>query len=349
MNIFDSLNTKKKNVGKPPGSLEYTGQFNTETIIIEVIEYNDKVYKRYHISDLSELNIKMDRIYWINVIGLHNRELVEKIGNRFELHRMDLEDSTQVSQRSKIEFRPTYLFTVLKMIYKNDNEKVKHEHISIFVKSNILLTLQEVKGDVFDGIRDRLANKTDSLREKSINFLYYLMLDSVIDHFIVFAEVLERTLSNFETLILTQDEIEVDTLYSFKKELLFFNIVILSVKEALVDFTRKKSLYFDDLLQPYYDDLKDRLKQISDYLRSFKEITDSIYDMQIAKTSIDMNKTMMTLTIFATIFIPLTFLSGVFGMNFKYFPGMSYKYSIHIFITICVVVAILMLRYLKRK
>lgn len=341
------FNTKKNAVGVPPGSLEYTGMYKNEEIEINVIEYNIDQYTRITLKDISELEINDNSNYWINIIGLYDKELIQKVGKMFTLHQMDLEDVVQVYQRSKIEIDENYLFSVLKMIYVVKNE-ILREHISFFVKDNVLITLQETKGDVFEELRFRLELGKGQVRAKNVSYLYYSMLDSLVDNFILVTQKLENDLQKFEIRLVTKDDVDVDSLYSLKKELLYFERVIRTTSEAIMSFVSTNSEYYDSSLKPYYKDIIEHLKQISEYLKSFGEITDNLYDIQMAKVSNDMNKTMMTLTIFSTIFIPLSFLAGVFGMNFTYFPGMTYKYSIHIFIVVCIVIAVAMLKYVKR-
>lgn len=348
MNVNEVFNTKKNEIGVLPGSLEYTGKHKDVKTEINIIEYNSKEYKRYSIRDISEITIENSKNYWINIVGLHNKDLIQRVGKIFGFHHMDLEDVVQVFQRSKIEISKTYLFAVLKMIYAEE-EEIKREHISFFIKENILITLQETKGDIFDEIRNRLELGKGQVKDRGVSYLYYSMLDTIVDNFIMVADKLENDLQKFEIRLVREDDVNIDNLYSLKKELLFFERVIGTVKEAITNFISIDSEYYNSSLKPYYQDINEHLKQISEYLKSFGEITDNLYDIQMAKVSNDMNQTMMTLTIFSTIFIPLSFLAGVFGMNFTYFPGMTYKYSIHIFIVVCVIIAVGMLNYVKKK
>lgn len=347
MNTNDIFNTKRNAVGVPPGSLEYTGVYKDVEIEINIIEYNSDEYKRFTIKNISELQINENYNYWINIIGLHDKDLINAIGKMFVLHHMDLEDVVQVFQRSKIEINKTYLFSVLKMIYVLKDD-ILREHISFFVRENVIITLQETKGDVFEELRNRLELGKGQVRNKDVRYLYYSMLDSLVDNFVLVTQKLENNLQRFEIRLVTEDDVDVDSLYSLKKELLYFERVVRTTSEAIYDFVNTTSDYYDSSLKPYYKDITEHLKQVSEYLRSFGEITDNLYDIQMAKVSNDMNKTMMTLTIFSTIFIPLSFLAGVFGMNFTHFPGMTYKYSLYIFIGVCVVIAVVMLRYVKR-
>jgi len=348
MSVNDVFKVKKNAVGIPPGSLSYTGTYKDEEIEIEVIEYNNEEVLRYNIDNFLDLKILDNKNYWINIIGLHKEELIYQVGNKFNIHHMDLEDIVQVFQRSKIDINEEYLFSVMKMIYMKENDIIR-EHTSIIVKDNLLITLQEKKGDIFDNLRDRIENKKGQVRSRDTNYLYYLILDSIVDNFVIVTHKLEQDLQKIESEQLLQDEVNVNHLYSLKKELLYFDRVIDITKEIIGSFIKKESKYYSMHLRPYYIDLLGHLVQIDEYLKSFGEITDNLYDIQMARVTNETNETVMTLTIFSAIFIPLSFLAGVFGMNFTYFPGMKYKYSLYIFIVLCFVIAFGMLKYFSKK
>ena len=348
MSVNDVFKIKKNAVGIPPGSLEYTGIYKDEKIEIDVIEYNKDEFKRYQIDSFLDLKVVETNNYWINVVGLHKEEIIYQVGNKFEIHHMDLEDIVQVFQRSKIDINEKYLFSVMKMIYIRNNEIIR-EHTSIFVKDNVLITLQEKKGDVFDNLRDRIESRRGQVRSRDITYLYYLILDTLVDSFVIVTHKLEQDLQKIESEQLLQDEVNVNHLYTLKKELLYFDRVIDITKGIVSSFIKNESKYFTNRLRPYYLDLLEHLLQIDEYLKSFGEITDNLYDIQMARVTNETNETVMTLTIFSAIFIPLSFLAGVFGMNFTHFPGMDYKYSLYIFIIICIVIALGMLRYFSKK
>lgn len=344
---FNLLSLKRTNIGEPPGTLSYEGPHKDIGVQIEVIEYNQETHIKKVITSLDELIIG-DKKYWINIIGLHDIDLIRQIGEKFEIHHMDLEDVVHVSQRSKIEIKDDYLFSIFKMVYLKGDE-TSHEHISMFVKDKMLLTFQEIPGDVFDSVRERLENGKGRIRKLGIDYLFYALLDMLVDHYFPVINKSYTTFSDVELRALEEDNPQMSEIYRLRKEMLYMMNAVTPIKDAIYNFTKTENPYFTKESIPYYADLMDHLSQINDSLKTFREMINSLYEMQMAKVSNDLNKTMMTLTIFSVIFIPLNFLAGVFGMNFTHFPGMTNPYAIYIFIVVCLTIAFGMLSYFKLK
>lgn len=344
---FNLLSLKRANIGEPPGTLSYQGPHKDIGVQIEVIEYNHEYYVKREIASLDEL-VMGDNKYWINITGLHNIDLIREIGEKFGIHHMDLEDVVHVSQRSKIEIKDDYLFSIFKMVYLK-GEETKHEHVSIFVKDKALLTFQEIPGDVFESVRKRLEDGKGRTRKLGIDYLFYALVDVLVDHYFPVIDKSYSAFSDVELRALEESEPDMGEIYRLRKELLYMMNAVTPIKDAIYNFTKIDSPYFKKESIPYYADLMDHLSQISDSLKSYREMINSLYEMQMAKVSNDLNKTMMTLTTFSVIFIPLSFLAGVFGMNFTHFPGMTYPYAIYIFGVVCIAIAFGMLGYFKLK
>lgn len=344
---FNLLTFKKTNIGEPPGTLSYQGAYMDIGVQIDVIEYNQETHVKRKITNLDELIIE-DKKYWINVTGLHDIDLIRQIGEKFEIHHMDLEDVVHVSQRSKIEIKEDYLFSIFKMIYLS-GDIVKHEHVSIFLRDNVLLSFQELPGDVFDGVRKRLEDGNGRTRKRGIDYLYYALIDVLVDHYFPVINKSYLTFSDVELKALEESGPDMNEIYKLRKELLYMMNAVTPIKDAISNFVKTENAYFNKESIPYYADVMDHLNQISDSLKAYREMVNSLYEMQMAKVSNDLNKTMMTLTTFSVIFIPLSFLAGVFGMNFTHFPGMNYPYAIYIFAAGCVAIAFGMLGYFKLK
>ena len=339
------LNGKKGPTNEPPGTLSYNGKHNNIKIRIECIEYNKTTYKKSELTTIKGPFDK-DKVYWFNIIGLHDVGLIEEIGNEFQLHPMDLEDIVHVSQWSKIEINEVYLFSIFKMMYLS-NAKIIHEHLGIVQYDNILLTFQETSGDVFDNIRKRLENNHNNSREYGSNFLFYSLIDALVDQYFEILTHLASDIKNIEIKIYDNDLKSRENIYYLRKELLHLLNSVTPIKDSIKSLVNKEVITKEML--PYYNDLLDHLNQISDALRAYKEMTNSLHEMQMANASNEMNKTMMTLTIFSAIFIPLSFLAGVFGMNFTYMPGLDSPSAFYIFIATCLIIAVGMLLLLKRK
>lgn len=350
MSIYDPFNIihfKKDFIGGPPGTIEYTGLYRNVDITIDAIIYDKDSIEQVHLDDIDG-QFDNNKIYWFNIIGLHNMDLMKKIGDIFNIHHMDLEDIVHVSQWSKIEKKDHYLFSVFKMIYLN-NEKITHEHISIILKDNVLITFQETPGDVFDAVRERLINSIGRIRLMDIDYLYYSLIDALVDEYFVIINRISYVFNEIEMKIIDENISEMEQMYKLKKELVYLINAITPIKNSLQTFIKDENIYFKHPIIPYYADVMEHLNQINDSLKAYREMVNSLYEMQMANVSNDMNKTMMTLTIFSVIFIPLSFLAGVFGMNFTYIPGLHIHSAIYFFVLACLVIVVGMLSYFKIK
>lgn len=357
MNIYDPFNllrTKKESIGKPPGMLTYSGNFSEVEIEIDIIRYNSTYYHASTTTDIEEM-IKFinnhqatDEVIWINIIGLHSQSIIQAIGAKFDIHPMDLEDIVHVSQWSKILDQTDYLFSIFKMIYLKEAH-ITHEHVSAILKHNILITFQETPGDVFDSIRNRLANANGQLRTRSVAFLYYALLDAIIDEYIVVINHVSNTFNAIEMQIIEERNPNKEELYGLRKELLYFSNAIAPLVDAIRKFMSVENLFYTDEMVHYYTDLQEHLSQISDSIKAYREMSNSLHEMQMSNASMRMNRTMMTLTIFSAIFIPLSFLAGVFGMNFIFMPWLDQPDAFTWFILLCMLVVGGMLTYFKQK
>lgn len=344
-NIFK---LKKHTISDPPGTLNYNGEYQEVEILVELIYYDEDFVEKVIINDIDKLKdiISDDKKYWINIIGLHDIDLIQTVGKMFKIHHVDLEDIVHISQRSKIEINDDYLFSIFKMIYLK-SEEIVHEHLSVFIKDNVLITFQETPGDVFDTIRQRLDNNLGIVRKKSINYLFYSLIDALVDNHFPIMNQISINFNSVEMEIIDQGQTEMEKIYKLRKELVYLSNAILPIKDAIHSFTRNNSQYFTKDINPYYLDVMDHLNQINDTLKAYREMINSLHEVQMANVSNDMNETMMTLTIFSAIFIPLSFLAGVFGMNFGYIPGLESDVAFTYFVISCIVIAVSMLTFFK--
>ncbi len=344
---FNVLHGKKKYTSEMPGTIVYTGQYNDVEISIECIEYNEDEILRNQVKAVTG-PFDDNKVYWFNVIGLHDIRLINEIGKSFNLHHMDLEDIVQVSQWSKIEVKDQYFFSIFKMMYLKGTEVI-HEHLAIVQKDNVIITFQETQGDVFDDVRERLDKKYGRIRSMESNYLFYVLIDALVDQYFAIANNISSDFNEIEMKILDNDFRNRERVYHLRKELLYLNSAILPIKDSVTSLLKQDSALISDDLRPYYNDLLEHVSQVSDSLKAYKEMTNSLHEMNMSNASNEMNKTMMTLTIFSVIFIPLTFLTGVFGMNFTYLPGLHVSSAFYLFAAACILIATGMLLFFKFK
>ena len=349
---FNLLRTKQESVGSPPGTIAYSGNYSDVDIKVELIRYNKDDYSYDTIKDFDDINDvvskenRKNEVCWINVIGLHDYDLIRIFGNSLNIHSMDLEDIVHVSQWSKIVNQSDYLFSVLKMIYLKE-ESIIHEQVSVIMKDNIIITFQETPGDVFDYIRDRLKNPTAYIKSQDTNYLYYSILDSLIDEYMIVINHISLKFNEIEMQIIEELNPDKEELYMLRKELLYFSNSISPLIDAIRKFLSAESEFYNKSMTPYYQDITDHLNQISDSIMAYREMSNSLHEVQMSNMSMRMDKTMMTLTIFSAIFIPLSFLTGVFGMNFKYLPGLDNPMSFTYFAIFCLSLATGMITFFK--
>jgi len=350
VNSTNIFKPKKHVISQPPGTLSYNGEYQKNEISVEIISYNEDFYEKKKIEDVSKINniISNDKKYWINIVGLHDIDLIKNIGKTFGIHHVDLEDIVHVSQRSKIEINDDYLFSIFKMIYLKD-EEIIHEHLSVFIKDNVLITFQETYDDVFDMIRSRLENDQGLVRQMPINYLFYTLIDSLVDYHFPIMNNISIIFNEIEMEIIENGKTQMEKIYKFRKELVNLSNAIIPIKDAIHSFTKNDSHFFSKEINPYYLDVMDHLNQINDSLKAYREMINSLHEVQMANVGNDMNETMMTLTIFSAIFIPLSFLAGVFGMNFGYIPGLKSDVAFTYFVISCVIIAGGMLGFFKLR
>ncbi|MBM7562996.1 CorA family divalent cation transporter [Fusibacter tunisiensis] len=216
---FNILRGKKEYKGEPPGTIAYTGQYVDVEVKIECYEYNKDEITIKNVSEIDN-EFNQDMTYWFNIIGLNNADLIKSIGEKFCMHHMDVEDIVHVSQWSKIEVKRDYIFSILKMIYLNE-KKIIHEHLGILQKDNIVITFQETPGDVFDEIRERLKEGKGQIRDKGSDYLFYTLLDALIDQYFIIINHISTDFKQLEMKILENDIQHKEKIYEMRKELVY--------------------------------------------------------------------------------------------------------------------------------
>ncbi|RKD28753.1 magnesium/cobalt transporter CorA [Thermohalobacter berrensis] len=339
-----------KKVGKPPGAIIYTGEDKSRPIKMEVIYYNENQISKEVVSSLDSINWESSYNKWINIYGLNDTELIKEIGSKNNISSLILEDIAHIGQRPKIEFYDNYIFIVLKMLsFDNKRMKIQHEQISFILLPDTLITFQEVEGDVFDPVRKRIFQSKGLIKKKGVDYLLYCLIDSIVDqNFILLDQIEEKIEIIEEDIINNQSKKLLENIYKLRKELLILKSSVWPVKDIIYNLLKEDSVINDDTKE-YLKDVNDHLIQIMDFIIIYREMISSLFDTHLSHTSNKMNQIMTMLTIFSAIFIPLTFLAGVYGMNFQYIPELSYRWSYPIFWFICIVTVVSMYTFFKYK
>ncbi|HZW63378.1 MAG TPA: magnesium/cobalt transporter CorA [Flavobacteriaceae bacterium] len=343
----------KTRVGLSPGTMVYTGKKENQPLFIECIDYTPKKLEVHEYKKIENtFHFKETQsITWININGLNHIESIEKIGKQHNIHPLVLEDIVNTNQRPKIDEYPDYIFIVLKMIYYNSDENIVIEQVSFILGNNYVLTFQETDGDVFESVRARLQNESGRIRNAGADYLFYALIDAVVDHYYVVAETLGNKVEDLEDEIFAG---KVTDAYSkqiqiLKRELLKVRRAIFPLREVINRIDKSENTLINKDNLQFFRDVYDHVIQLSDSIDIYREMTWSLMDMYMTSISNKMNEVMKVLTIIATIFIPLTFIVGVYGMNFDNMPELHYKNAYYIVWAVMILVFILMLFYFKRK
>lgn len=343
----------KKHIGQVPGTLIYTGTKSGSEILIQSFDYTKETFQEMvhqKIEDVTQFK-STDSVTWINVNGLHHIKEIERIGLQYGLHPLVLEDIVNTTQRPKIDEYEDYIFVVLKMLYYDEDERIVNEQVSLVLGKNYVLSFQESEGDVFDSIRERIRHSKGRIRTQKSDYLMYALIDAVVDHYFSIVETLGNKIEDLETELFSGEAKETisSEVQQLKREILRVRRAISPLREVINRVEKMENPLIHQHTITYYRDVYDHLVQVSENIDIYREMIWSLMDMYMTSISNKMNEVMKVLTIMSTIFIPLTFIAGIYGMNFQNMPELDYKYSYFILIGLMVLIFVLMVFYFKKK
>ncbi|MFH1625657.1 MAG: magnesium/cobalt transporter CorA [Pseudomonadota bacterium] len=342
-----------KEVGLSPGTLVHVGEERTEKAKITIIDYDEANCEEKEVATVEECFPFKDTptVTWINIDGIHQVDIVEKIGTHFGIHPLILEDIVHTGQRPKIEDFEDYLFIVVMMLSydENDNE-VKVEQVSFLLGSNFVISFQEKEGDVFNPVRERIRKAKGRIRKMKPDYLAYALLDTIVDHYFVVLERLgEKIEAMEEELVTNPTPGTLQTIHSLKRDLIFLRKSVWPLREVVNTLERGESALIYESTDVYLRDVYDHTIQVIDTIETFRDMVSGMLDIYLSSLSNKMNEVMKVLTIIATIFIPLTFMAGVYGMNFKLMPELELEFGYAALLILMALVALGMVRYFRKK
>lgn len=347
------LKKNDKSKGMAPGSLVFIGNKKVEKVRIRVIDFNGTQLNEIELHSISkgEKFKKSKSVSWINIDGLHDASIMKEVGEIFDLHPLLLEDIMNTGQRPKFEeFEHTIFFTVKMLRQENQTERINTEQLSIVIGKNYLLTFQEQTGDVFDPVRDRIRKNKGRIRTSDTDYLAYALLDTVVDNYIAIIERLGDKIEDIEDDLTADPTPSVmEKINAYKREMNFLRKSIRPLREGLLQLLKSDSNLIKEPTIPFYKDLLDLSTQTTEAIDTYREMLSDQMNMYNSSLSNKMNEIMKVLTIFAAIFIPLTYIAGIYGTNFEYLPELHYKYSYFIFWGVMIVVALSLVLFFKRK
>lgn len=337
-----------------PGTVAYVGKKQSLETNIDIVNFNKEVYD-FKVSKVIEdaFNFKGgEHITWINVNGLNNTVEIEKLGVHYNLHPLVLEDIVTTNQRAKLEEYQDYLFIVFKMLHYKDNEGIVYEHMSMVVGENYVLTFQEADGDVFDALRDRIKNDKGRVRNANADYLMYAILDAVVDNYFSVVEAEGDKIEDLEeTLFIEESNSNATTnaIQELKREILKIRRSVFPFREVVNKLEKSDCEFIEDKTKNYIRNLYDHSVQVNESIDLYREMIWGLMDLYMTNISNKMNEVMKVLTIISTIFIPLTFIAGIYGMNFDNMPELHYPNAYYIVWVVMFFLLIIMLIFFKRK
>ncbi|MFA6915079.1 MAG: magnesium/cobalt transporter CorA [Parachlamydiales bacterium] len=349
-----SLVNRAKKQGMPPGTLINLGEQNTADQRIDLIDYTqDELLILEDITfEESMKYLNQSSCTWLHIRGLSDPHLIEKLGATLDLHPLILEDVLNPSQRSKLDEYQHHLFLVLRLLRYDENVKqLQDEQINIIFTKNYVVTISEKEHPLFEPIKQRIRSPTSRLRRNGTDYLCYALIDAIVDYYFILLVQIDDQLNALEDSLgnNTDEQQGIEAIQKLKKEISYLQKAIWPVRELINQLIRNDNTLFKNTTKTYLHDVYDHIIQAVDTIDNFREQTLSLVDMHMSLSSKRLNETMKVLTVVSTIFVPLTFLASIYGMNFLKVPGIDYEWGFHILIISMVIVGIIMVSYFKSK
>lgn len=344
---------QSKKAGLPPGTFIHVGKKHIEHPDISLISYSTTSLTEASSADPDEILGKLDTsaISWVNVSGLSETDVIQKIGEHFGLHPLIIEDILNTHQRPKVEDHGDHLFATMKMLYPEEStDKVIYEQVSIILGEHFLLTFQEGGRDVFDPVRGRLRTAKGKIRSLGPDYLAYALIDAIVDQYYVVLEKMGDKLESIEDRLVNEPDDDVlRDIHRFKYEILFLRRSIWPLRDVVSFLERGDSDLIDGSSTIYFRDIFDHTIQTIDTCELFRDLISGMLDIYLSSLSNRLNEVMKVLTVFSTIFIPLTFIVGVYGMNFDFIPELKWHWGYPALWLLMLSVVAVMVRYFRKR
>jgi magnesium transporter len=347
------IRKRSEKAGLSPGTLVFVGEKKIEKVKITILDYDETQITEKEAATIEECFPFKDKptVTWINIDGLHEVDIIEKLGNHFGLHPLLLEDIMNTEQRPKMEESENYIFFVLKMIFSENEEKaIQAEQVSLILGSNFVISFQEREGDVFEAVRERIRKSKWRIRKLGADYLTYALMDAIVDNYFTVLENVGEKIEDTEQQLATNPGKEtLQLIRKLKNEMIFLRKSIWPLRELISGFQRLETSLVQQSTGVYIRDVYDHTIQVIDTIESYRDMISGMLDIYLSSISNKMNEVMKVLTIFASIFIPLTFVAGIYGMNFENMPELKWQWAYFGLLGFMAIVVIVLVIYFKRK
>jgi magnesium transporter len=352
--MVEEIKKRSVKAGLPPGSLVHIGMEKNGESRIRILDYDEQGVREKNKAALDECFPfrETDSVTWIDIEGLHDVGLLERLGNSYGLHSLILEDILNTDQRPKSDDMESYIYIVLKMLdFDPGSLEIISEQVSLVLGRNFVISIQEGReGDLFEPLRERIRSGKGRIRKLGSDYLAYSLLDTIIDHyFIILEKFAERIESLEESLVSNPNPETLHQIHCMKREMIFLRKSAWPLRELIYNLEKSDSDLIHSATKIFLRDIYDHAVHIIDSIETYREMLSSMLDIYLSSVSNRMNQVMKVLTIIATIFMPLTFLAGVYGMNFKFMPEIGWRWGYPLVLFIMFTVAAVMLYFFKKK
>jgi len=347
------LKTFSSKSGMPPGSLVHIGDLPAGDVTVRVLHYSETELEEISPPDKTALAQfkEKDGVLWVQVDGVHQPDKIAAIGEAFSLHALTLEDILNTGQRPKMEEFDDYLFLIGKILsFEKATDMVREKHFCLVLMQHLVISFHEAGANIFAAVENRILKGAGKIRKKNADYLAYALFDSMVDNYFLILETLGSQIEEVEDEILTSPSRDaIEKLHLLKRELTILRKSVWPVREVTSSLVRSDIYFVQEDSLKYFMDIYDHTLQIIETIEAFRDVTSSLFDMYLSSVSHRMNQVMKVLTVIATIFIPLTFISGIYGMNFHYMPELAWRWGYFATLAIMAILGIGMALYFKKK
>jgi magnesium transporter len=346
------VSKQRRKAGLAPGTVVYTGDKSFENVHASLVRFSAEDFSEEEVVDFRQIPVETDgHTIWITVNGVHQPEKIEGLCAHFGIHHLAIEDICNTSQRPKVvDYDDHYFIVINDFRLAGDGEAVHAEQVGMIIKSNLIITFAEGESDLFRPLKDRMRSRKSKAMFHGPDYLVYVILDFIVDNYFIVLEAIGDRIETLESeLISNPTKSTLHTIYHYKKDMMLLTKSLWPLRKMLAEITKDALFVADEGVLHYFKDLYDHVMQVIEVIEGYSEIIVGMFEIYASGMSIKMNNIMKILTTIATIFIPLTFLAGMYGMNFRYMPGLTWKYGYYAIVIVMLAVAVAMLFYFKKK
>ncbi|WP_419659897.1 CorA: magnesium transport protein [Desulfosarcina variabilis str. Montpellier] len=342
-----------KKVGSSPGTLIHVGEIKTEQSSLSMLHFDAETHIEQPLTDIGEATslLTPDATTWINVVGIQDIALIEDIGRHYHIHPLTLEDILNTTQRPKVESFDDYLFIVIKML-EHDKEKdsIVSEQLSLVLGKTVLISFQEDEGDVFNPVRERIRKGKGRIRSAGCDYLAYALIDAIVDNYFVILENVGQRLEAVEEAIDSDLDADIlEKIHTIRRELIYLRKQVWPIREIITYLQKDGAPLIGEATGPFLRDVYDHTIQVIDTIESLRDMLSGMQDLYLSIISNRMNEVMKVLTIIATIFIPLSFIAGIYGMNFNHMPELTWRWGYPAVWLLIIGIVAMMIVFFRRK